>query len=234
MDAISILMGNEHSICRLKVQLNEISEKVTPTIRGSVTLAKVLPKAKRFTFLVFATEEEAKELENIETASVVVGGEKLIQKILEGSFDFSNISNCLSTFGIYPEMKNKIAKVLGPLQLMPTEKKGTLTKNPAETINMLASKTEIKTDEKGFIRNDVGKTFWPIQDLQVSGYRICIDRSSNKELSSFGGGTDQDDDIDHTIIYIWRMNVQAVHQKICLSWRSKQTVKLEEFLKKAI
>ncbi|CAJ0632904.1 14023_t:CDS:2 [Entrophospora sp. SA101] len=102
-------------------------------------------------------------------------------------------------------MKNKIAKVLGPLQLMPTEKKGTLTKNPAETINMLASKTEIKTDEKGFIRNDVGKTFWPIQDLQGL---------SNENLQG--------------------MNVQAVHQKICLSWRSKQTVKLEEFLKKAI
>ncbi|CAJ0749113.1 17389_t:CDS:2 [Entrophospora sp. SA101] len=55
-------MGNEHSICRLKVQLNETSEKFTPAIRG----------------------------------------------------------------------------VLGPLQLMSTEKKGTLTKNPAEKINMLA------------------------------------------------------------------------------------------------
>ncbi|CAJ0832536.1 8188_t:CDS:10 [Entrophospora sp. SA101] len=196
MDTINIFraleVGNEHSICRLKVQLNEISEKVTPTIRGSVTLAKVLPKAKRFTFLVFATEEEAKELENIETASVVVGGEKLIQKILEGSFDFSNISNCLSTFGIYPEMKNKIAKVLGPLQLMPTEKKGTLTKNPAETINMLASKTEIKTDEKGFIRNDVGKTFWPIQDLQENISVILKEinelgnKQSNKKIKKDG------------------------------------------------
>ncbi|CAJ0840908.1 12374_t:CDS:2, partial [Entrophospora sp. SA101] len=32
----------------------------------------------------------------------------------------------------------RIARVLGPLQLMSTEKKGTLTKNPAEKINMLA------------------------------------------------------------------------------------------------
>nr|CAG8572369.1 15210_t:CDS:2 [Entrophospora candida] len=62
-------MGNEHSICRLKVQLSETSEKFTPTIRG---------------------------------------------------------------------YEKRIARVLDPLQLMPTEKKGTLTKNPAEKINMLA------------------------------------------------------------------------------------------------
>ncbi|CAJ0766258.1 10088_t:CDS:1, partial [Entrophospora sp. SA101] len=43
-------MGNEHSICRLKVQLNETSEKFTPAIRGSVTLTKFYQRQKVYFF----------------------------------------------------------------------------------------------------------------------------------------------------------------------------------------
>ncbi|CAG8536517.1 5803_t:CDS:2 [Dentiscutata erythropus] len=70
--------------------------------------------------------------------------------IQQGTFKFGEIDRCLATPDMLPAV-SKIARILGPKQLMPTLKKGTVTDDIKGAIREMAGKFEFKNDKAGII-----------------------------------------------------------------------------------
>ncbi|CAG8703784.1 15010_t:CDS:2, partial [Acaulospora colombiana] len=88
--------------------------------------------------------------EALAAGAQIVGGEEIVTDILEGTFKFGEIDRCISTTDMLPSVL-KIAKILGPRQLMPTIKKGTVTDDIAGTIKEMTGKFEFRNDRSGII-----------------------------------------------------------------------------------
>jgi large subunit ribosomal protein L1 len=119
-------------------------------IRGTVVLPHGLGKAKRV--LVIAGGE--KVLEARDAGADFVGGEDMVQKIMEGWTDFDAV---IAT----PDMMRsagKLGKVLGPRGLMPNPKTGTVTFEVAQAVKEIkAGKVEFRLDKTAIIHSPIGK-----------------------------------------------------------------------------
>src|SRR5271154_1325387 len=119
-------------------------------IRGTVVLPHGLGKEKRV--LVIAGGE--KVIEAQEAGADLVGGEDMVQKIMEGWTDFDAV---IAT----PDMMRsagKLGKVLGPRGLMPNPKTGTVTFEVAQAVREIkAGKVEFRLDKTDIIHSPIGK-----------------------------------------------------------------------------
>jgi len=119
-------------------------------IRGTVVLPHGLGKTKRV--LVIAGGEKVREAQ--EAGADFVGGEDMVQKILEGWTDFDAV---IAT----PDMMRsagKLGKVLGPRGLMPNPKTGTVTFEVAQALREIkAGKVEFRLDKTAIIHSPIGK-----------------------------------------------------------------------------
>src|SRR5271170_7646028 len=119
-------------------------------IRGTVVLPHGLGKEKRV--LVIAGGE--KVIEAREAGADFVGGEDMVQKIMEGWIDFDAV---IAT----PDMMRsagKLGKVLGPRGLMPNPKTGTVTMDVAKAIKETkAGKVEFRVDKARIVHCAIGK-----------------------------------------------------------------------------
>src|SRR5213592_5042275 len=108
-------------------------------VRGTVGLPNGLGKTVRV--LVIAGGEKVREAQ--EAGADFVGGEDVVQKIMEGWTDFDAV---IAT----PDMMRsagKLGKVLGPRGLMPNPKTGTVTFEVAKAIKEVkAGKVEFRVD----------------------------------------------------------------------------------------
>ncbi|HMD31085.1 MAG TPA: 50S ribosomal protein L1, partial [Candidatus Acidoferrales bacterium] len=84
----------------------------------------------------------------------LVGGEDMVQKIMEGWTDFDAV---IAT----PDMMRsagKLGKVLGPRGLMPNPKTGTVTFEVAQAVREIkAGKVEFRLDKTAIIHSPIGK-----------------------------------------------------------------------------
>jgi len=119
-------------------------------IRGTVVLPHGLGKTKRV--LVIAGGEKVREARD--AGADLVGGEDMVQKILEGWIDFDAV---IAT----PDMMRsagKLGKVLGPRGLMPNPKTGTVTFEVAQAVREIkAGKVEFRLDKTAIIHSPIGK-----------------------------------------------------------------------------
>ena len=119
-------------------------------IRGTVVLPHGLGKTKRV--LVIAGGEKVREAQ--EAGADFVGGEDMVQKILEGWTDFDAV---IAT----PDMMRsagKLGKILGPRGLMPNPKTGTVTFEVAQAVREIkAGKVEFRLDKTAIIHSPIGK-----------------------------------------------------------------------------
>lgn len=125
-------------------------KKSDQQIRGSVTLPHGI--GKKIRILVFARGPKAKEAE--EAGADFAGSDELVERVKGGWVDFDAV---VAT----PDMMRdvgKLGKILGPRNLMPTPKSGTVTNDVGKVIGELkAGKVEFKNDKSGLINNLVGK-----------------------------------------------------------------------------
>ncbi len=119
-------------------------------VRGIVTLPH--GTGRRVRVAVFARGEKAREAE---AAGVdIVGAEDLAERVQAGHIDFNH---CIAT----PDMMGivgKLGRVLGPRNLLPNPKLGTMTVNVREAIR--AAKTgqvQFRVEKAGIIHAGVGK-----------------------------------------------------------------------------
>jgi ribosomal protein L1 len=96
--------------------------------------------------LVIASGEKVREAQ--EAGADFVGGEDMVQKIMEGWTDYDAV---IAT----PDMMKsagKLGKVLGPRGLMPNPKTGTVTFDVAKAIKEIkAGKVEFRVDKAGIV-----------------------------------------------------------------------------------
>lgn len=127
-------------------------------LRGSVVLPHGIGKTTRV--VVFAAGEKAKEAEA--AGADFVGAQDLVTKIEGGWTDFDA---AVAT----PDMMRfvgKLGRILGPRNLMPNPKVGTVTMDIGKVVNELKSgKVQYRVEKAGIIHSVVGKASFGPQKL---------------------------------------------------------------------
>ena len=120
-------------------------------IRSSVTLPHGTGKVTRV--LVFA--KGPKEAEALEAGADYVGGDDLVEKIKEGWLEFDKTVATPDMMGVV----GKIGRILGPRNLMPNAKLGTVTFDVGNVVrDIKGGKVDFRVDKGGIIHSGIGKT----------------------------------------------------------------------------
>lgn len=124
--------------------------KADQLVRSTVSL----PHGTGQTAVVVVLCKGDKVQEALDAGADFAGSDELIEKIKGGWTDFTAL---ITT----PDMMRdvgKLGKILGPRNLMPTPKAGTVTPNVADAVKEVkAGKIEFKTVTSGMINNVIGK-----------------------------------------------------------------------------
>ena len=134
----------------LHVRLGVDPKKADQSIRGTVSLPHGTGKTKRV--LVLCTPD--KEADAKAAGADFVGLDEFIQKIEGGWVDVDVI---VATPSVMPKI-GKLGKVLGPRNLMPNPKTGTVTNDVAAAVNEVkGGKIAFKVDKAGIIHASIGR-----------------------------------------------------------------------------
>jgi large subunit ribosomal protein L1 len=170
-EAAELLKKTHHTkfneTVELAVNLGVDPKHSDQVVRGTVVLPNGLGKTVRV--LVIAGGEKVREAQ--EAGADFVGGEDVVQKIMEGWTDYDAV---IAT----PDMMRsagKLGKVLGPRGLMPNPKTGTVTFDVAKAIKELkAGKVEFRVDKAGIVHVPIGKVQFDAPKLAENA-RAVID-----------------------------------------------------------
>jgi large subunit ribosomal protein L1 len=134
----------------IHVRLGVDPKKADQAIRGTVTLPHGTGKTKKV--LVLCTPD--KEAEATAAGADFVGLDEFITKIEGG---WTDIDVIVATPSVMPKI-GKLGKVLGPRNLMPNPKTGTVTNDVAGAVNDLkGGKIAFKVDKVGIIHASIGR-----------------------------------------------------------------------------
>ena len=119
-------------------------------VRGVVSLPNGTGKTVRVA--VFARGAKAEEAEA--AGADIVGAEDLMETIQGGKIDFDR---CIATPDMMP-IVGRLGKILGPRNLMPNPKVGTVTMDVAQAVkNAKGGEVQFKVEKAGIIHGGVGK-----------------------------------------------------------------------------
>ncbi|MFN5640949.1 MAG: 50S ribosomal protein L1 [Sphingobacteriales bacterium] len=142
----------------LHIRLGVDPKKADQAIRGTVTLPHGTGKTKRV--LVLCTPDKENEAKN--AGADHVGLDEFIQKIEGG---WTDIDVIIATPSVMPRI-GKLGKVLGPRNLMPNPKTGTVTNDVAAAVaDVKAGKVAFKVDKAGIIHASIGRVSFTPQKL---------------------------------------------------------------------
>ena len=134
----------------LHIRLGVDPKKADQAVRGTVTLPHGTGKTKKV--LVLCTpdkEEEAKA-----SGADHVGLDEFIKKIEDG---WTDIDVIVATPSVMPK-NGKLGKILGPRNLMPNPKTGTVTNDVQAAVkDVKAGKVAFKVDKAGIVHASIGR-----------------------------------------------------------------------------
>ncbi len=134
----------------LHIRLGVDPKKADQQVRGTVTLPHGTGKTKRV--LVLCTPDKEAEAKN--AGADHVGLDEFITKIEGGWVDIDVI---IATPSVMPKI-GKLGKVLGPRNLMPNPKTGTVTNDVAGAVNEVkGGKIAFKVDKAGIVHASIGR-----------------------------------------------------------------------------
>ena len=149
----------------LSIRLGVDPRKANQMFRGVVTLPHGTGKTKKV--LVLCTPD--KEAEAKEAGADFVGLDDYIQKIEQGWTDIDVVITMPSVMG----KVGKLGKVLGPRNLMPNPKTGTVTTDVGKAVREVkAGKIDFKVDKQGSIHASVGKVSFDAQKLEENASEL--------------------------------------------------------------
>src|ERR1700682_2353912 len=142
----------------LHVRLGVDPKKADQSIRGTVSLPHGTGKTKRV--LVLCPPD--KEAEARAAGADYVGLDEFIQKIEGGWVDVDVI---VATPSVMPKI-GKLGKILGPRNLMPNPKTGTVTNDVAAAVNEVkGGKIAFKVDKAGVIHTSIARVCFAPDNL---------------------------------------------------------------------
>tara|TARA_R110002020_G_scaffold384251_1_gene595237 strand:+ start:1441 stop:2127 length:687 start_codon:yes stop_codon:yes gene_type:complete len=119
-------------------------------VRGVVTLPNGTGKTVRVA--VFAKDAKADEARK--AGADIVGAEDLMEQIMAGKIDFDR---CIATPDMMP-LVGRLGKILGPRNLMPNPKVGTVTPDVAGAVKSAkGGAVEFRVEKAGILHAGVGK-----------------------------------------------------------------------------
>jgi large subunit ribosomal protein L1 len=149
----------------IDIRLGVDPKKANQMVRGVVTL----PHGTGKTVRVLALVTPDKEAEAKEAGADYVGLDEFIQKIEQGWVDIDIIvtqPNVMAKLG-------KLGRVLGPRNLMPNPKSGTVTTEIGKTVREVkAGKIDFKVDKEGNIHTSIGKASFAPEKLAENAVEL--------------------------------------------------------------
>src|SRR4051794_38928744 len=119
-------------------------------VRGVVTLPNGTGKTVRVA--VFAKDAKADEARK--AGADIVGAEDLMEQIMAGKIDFDR---CIATPDMMP-LVGRLGKILGPRNLMPNPKVGTVTPDVAGAVKAAkGGAVEYRVEKAGILHAGIGK-----------------------------------------------------------------------------
>ena len=163
----------------LHIKLGVDPKKADQAVRGTVSLPHGTGKTKRV--LVLCTPD--KEAEATAAGADFVGLDEFITKIEGG---WTDIDVIVATPSVMPKI-GKLGKVLGPRNLMPNPKTGTVTNDVAGAINDLkGGKIAFKVDKVGIIHASIGRVSFASEKIAQNSQELINAIMKLKPSSSKG------------------------------------------------
>jgi large subunit ribosomal protein L1 len=142
----------------IHIRLGVDPKKADQQVRGTVTLPHGTGKTKKV--LVLCTPD--KEADARAAGAEYVGLDEFIAKIESGWVDMDVI---IATPSVMPKI-GKLGKVLGPRNLMPNPKTGTVTNDVAGAVNEVkGGKIAFKVDKTGIVHASIGRVSFTPEKL---------------------------------------------------------------------
>ena len=149
----------------LHIRLGVDPKKADQAVRGTVTLPHGTGKTKKV--LVLCTPD--KEAEARAAGADFVGLDEFITKIEGG---WVGVDVIVATPSVMPKI-GRLGKVLGPRNLMPNPKTGTVTNNVAEAVNEVkGGKIAFKVDKAGIIHASIGRVSFGAEKIAENSLEL--------------------------------------------------------------
>lgn len=161
------------------IRLGVDPTKADQSIRGTVSLPHGTGKTKKVLVLCNPDQDEAAKAAGAD----YVGLTEYSDKITAGWLDVDVI---IATPDVMPKIA-KLGRVLGPRNLMPNPKSGTVTANVAETVKEVKKgKIAFKVDKQGIIHSAVGKGSFSAQQISDNAKELVNTIARMKPASAKG------------------------------------------------
>ncbi len=149
----------------LHLRLGVDPKKADQQVRGTVSLPHGTGKTKKV--LVLCTPD--KEAAAREAGADFVGLDEFIQKIESG---WTDVDVIIATPSVMPKI-GKLGKVLGPRNLMPNPKTGTVTNDVAAAVNEVkGGKIAFKVDKAGIVHASIGRISFTPEKLSENSSEL--------------------------------------------------------------
>lgn len=163
----------------LHIQLGVDPKKADQAIRGTTALPHGTGKTKRV--LVLTTPE--KEEEAKKAGADFVGLDEFVQKIEQGWMDFEVV---IASPNVMAKIA-KIGKVLGPRNLMPNPKSGTVTPEVGKAVEEVKKgKIAFKVDKFGIIHSSVGRVSFSAEQIHQNAEALLQTLAKLKPATAKG------------------------------------------------
>ena len=163
----------------LHIRLGVDPKKADQAIRGTVTLPHGTGKTKRVLVLCTPDKEEAARAAGAD----YVGLDEFVTKIEGGWVDVDVI---IATPQVMPKI-GKLGKVLGPRNLMPNPKTGTVSNAVAAAVNEVkGGKIAFKIDKAGIIHASIGRVSFTPEKIAENSLELINAILKAKPSSSKG------------------------------------------------
>lgn len=170
-DAVALIKSNATAkfdeTLEIAINLGVDPRHADQMVRGVVTLPNGTGKTVRVA--VFARGPKADEA--TAAGADIVGAEDLMEAIQGGKIDFDR---CIATPDMMP-LVGRLGKILGPRNLMPNPKVGTVTMDVAGAVgNAKGGEVQFKVEKGGVIHAGIGKASFDADKL-AENIRAFVD-----------------------------------------------------------
>ncbi len=153
-EAVALVKGNASAkfdeTIEIAMNLGVDPRHADQMVRGVVALPNGTGRSVRVA--VFARDAKADEAKA--AGADIVGAEELVEEVQKGNIDFDR---CIATPDMMP-LVGRLGKVLGPRNLMPNPKVGTVTPDVKAAVEAAkAGSVEFRVEKAGILHAGVGK-----------------------------------------------------------------------------